>query len=292
MRDIIWATTAARLHSLRMAFTEHSAAATALLSIEAREGGRARLEAAVAQRKASASMIQVLPLLGDITQRGGFYGTSADLYGKAFSQSVADPAVAAIVMEIDSPGGEVHGVDELASRIRSARGVKPIVASINTVAASAAYWIAAQADEIIASPSSEVGSIGVFSVFEDWSRAIDQQGVTLTLISAGEGKGLDQPGLAMTDELRGEIQGRVDSYYAMFVAAASKGRGVREAKVRDTWKARMVGASEGVDLGMADSVGTIDDAIARAGVLSRKRGATRAEVDVEVEARIRQRARA
>jgi signal peptide peptidase SppA len=262
------------------------------LSIEAaREQGRVRLEAAVAQRRASASAIQVLPLLGDITQRGGFFGTSADLYGQAFSQAVADPNVGAIVLEVDSPGGEVHGIDELATRIRSARGSKPIVAVANTMAASASYWIAAQADELLVSPSGEVGSVGVYTVFEDWSKALDQAGVSLELIAAPDGKGLDVS-KAMSDDLRAELRSRVDHYYGMFAQAVAKGRGVREAKVRDTWKAKMYRASEAVELGLADAVGTLDDAIVRASKLSRQRASTRAEVDVEVEARQRQRARA
>jgi signal peptide peptidase SppA len=285
--ETIWATTSGQLHRLARVIT---AGIKAEYLVESMEGGRSRLEAAVA-RRGGASQVAVLPLLGDITQRGGFWGTSADLYGQAFSQAVADPNIVAIVLEIDSPGGEVHGIDELAMRIRSARGTKPIVSIANTVAASAAYWIAAQADEVLVSSSGEVGSIGVYTVFEDWSKALDQAGIALTLIAAGEGKGQDAT-MAMTDELRADLQGRVDSYYGMFAQAVAKGRSVREAKVRDSWKARLYGASEAVELGLADAVGTLDDAIIRAAKLSRQRATTRAEVDVEVEARQRQRARA
>jgi len=284
----IWATTAARLRLLSRAFL---AACGESPPRSERDGGLSRLEAAAAGRQASASIVQILPLLGDITQRPGWLGTSADLYGQAFSRAVADPNVAAIVIEVDSPGGEVHGVEELATRIRSSRGVKPIVAVANTIAASAAYWIAAQADELLVSPSGEVGSVGVYTVHEDWTKALDQAGVVLTLISAGEGKGLDAT-MSISDELRQELQSRVDTYYAMFVNAVAKGRGVSKNKVSDGWKARLVGAEEAVSLGMADAVGTLEEAVVRAAKLSRRRLSLAANVDVEVEARLRQRARA
>ena len=121
--------------------------------------------AAHPRRRASGS-VAVLPLYGTISQRMGMMesmsgGTSAEAFGKYFRAAVADPDVGSIVIDIDSPGGSVYGIEELASEILDARGEKQIVAVANSLAASAAYWIGSAAHEFVVTPSGEVGSIGV-----------------------------------------------------------------------------------------------------------------------------------
>ena len=98
---------------------------------------------------------------------------------------MADPAVKAIVLSIDSPGGTVDGTDNLANAIFAARGKKPIVALGDGTLASAAYWIASGADQIFASDNSaKIGSIGVVATHEDYSRAEENAGVKVTEITA------------------------------------------------------------------------------------------------------------
>ena len=88
-----------------------------------------------------------------------------------------EPSISAIVLDVDSPGGSVFGVEELATEIRAARGTKPVVAVANSMAASAAYWIASQADELVITPGGMVGSIGVLTAHEDISKAQEMAGI-------------------------------------------------------------------------------------------------------------------
>ena len=129
---------------------------------------QARLGAAAAGRLGARAVgtVAVLPLYGVIAPRMNVMtqvsgGTSAQLFAAAFRAAIESPDVSAVVIDADTPGGSVFGVQELAETIRAARGTKPIIAVANTLAASAGYWLIAQADEVIASPSSQLGSIGV-----------------------------------------------------------------------------------------------------------------------------------
>jgi len=190
-----------------------------------------------------------------------------------FRAAMADPAVSAIVLDVDSPGGSVFGVDELAGEIYKARGVKPIVAVADYLAASAGYYLASAADELMVAPTGEVGSIGVFAMHADFSRALDQDGVTVNLISAGKFKTEGSPYAPLGEEARAAMQGRVNDYYGLFTKAVARQRGVTVADVRDGFgQGRVVGAAEAVGLGMADSIGTLEDAIARAAKLARSGG--------------------
>jgi signal peptide peptidase SppA len=232
---------------------------------------------AAARRPATqpAGVVAVLPLYGSIFPRANLMtemsgATSAESFQRAFKSALADPNVSAIVLDVDSPGGAVQGVSELADTIFSARGQKPVVALANHLAASAAYWIASSADELMVTPSGEVGSIGVFALHEDWSRALDQAGVTPQFISAGKFKTEGNPYEPLGDAARAAIQGRVDEYYEMFTAAVARGRGVKASDVRAGFgEGRVVGAAEALRLGMVDRIGTLDAAVARADKLAR-----------------------
>jgi len=233
--------------------------------------------------------IQVLPLFGTIVPRANVMtemsgGTSAEMFGKAFRAAIADPNIGAVVMDVDSPGGAVQGIDELANEIYRARGTKPIVAVANHLAASAAYWIATAADELVVSPSGEVGSIGVFAAHDDVSKAQENIGVKTTLVSAGKYKTEGNPYEPLTDESRASIQKRVDEYYGMFTAAVARARGVPVSNVQNGFgEGRVVGAKEAVRLGMADRIGTLDDTIAR--LQKRAKGATAASAEIDYRVR-------
>jgi signal peptide peptidase SppA len=217
----------------------------------------------------SAGSVAVLPLFGTLIPRANLItessgGTSAERYGKAFRAALADTNVGAIVLDVDSPGGAVPGIEELSADIFKARGQKPIVAVANHLAASAAYWIATAADELVVSPSAEVGSIGVFAAHEDFSQALEQAGIKVSLIAAGKFKVEGNPYEPLGDEARAAIQSRVDEYYDSFVKAVARNRGVGVSDVREGFgEGRVVGAKEAVKLGMADRIGTLDETIAR-----------------------------
>lgn len=252
---------------------------------------------AVAARteRAAPGSIAVLPVWGVIEQRESFMsmlfgGTSTERTSARLRELVADPGVAAIVLDVDSPGGSVSGVDELSAEIYRMRGSKPIVAVADSLMASAAYWIASAADEVVVTPSGEVGSIGVLTVHTDLSGMLEAEGVNVTILSAGEFKTEGNPYEPLGDEARAAIQARVDEYYGMFVTAVARNRGVGVAAVREGYgRGRVVGAKEAVATGLANRIATLDTVLAGMAQQLRRERAARAEVD---DRRRRQRAQA
>lgn len=219
-----------------------------------------------------ASNVAVIPIYGPISSRQGMMadtsgGTSVDDVRNSLRGALADPAVDAIVFDVDSPGGSVGGVTELAAEIRAARGQKPIVAVANTMAASAAYWLACQAEQVFCTPSGGVGSIGVFAAHHDLSAAYEADGEKVSLISSSispyktEGNEYEP----LTDEARTDIQRQVDAFGQMFVSDVAKGRGVPVDAVRSQYgKGRVMLAPEALAAGMTDATGTLDDAVRQA----------------------------
>lgn len=211
--------------------------------------------------------VAVLPLFGTIFPRANLMtqmsgATSAELFGARFSALVDDPQVSAIVLDVNSPGGQVNGVPELSQRIFEARGKKPIVAVANHQMASAAYWIASAADEVVAAPSGSVGSIGVFAVHEDLSAQLAMQGVKLTFVSRGKYKLEGSPYQPLSDEARALIEQSVSETYEEFIGAVARNRGASAEVVRSGFgEGRMVKAKRAVALGMADRIGTLEETV-------------------------------
>ena len=211
--------------------------------------------------------VGVLSLIGVLTHRESLFslvfgGTSLQTFTAEFRRMTESPAIDTILIDVDSPGGQVAGSPELAAVLREPRR-QTVVAQVNDLAASAAYWIASAADEVVITPSGQVGSIGIVWQHTDVSKSDEAAGVKTTLIVAGEGKEDANVFEPLTDRARAEIQARVDYAYALFVADVARGRGVSTATVRDVWRARVVPATEAVSLGMADRVGTIEQTLAR-----------------------------
>jgi signal peptide peptidase SppA len=221
---------------------------------------------------AGAGSIAILPLYGIINQRysgdfSGPSGTSIQQFTQQFRQAVNDPSVKAIVIDVDSPGGSVHGVDELAAEIFQARSKKKIIAVSNCCMASAAYYIGCQATELVVSPSSITGSIGVYMAHADNSGMLDQMGVKVTLISAGKYKvGGNNLG-PLDDGARATYQKFVEDFYGQFLKAVARGRGVKSSAVANGFgEGRVLTASDAVKAGMADRIATLDDVLAQYGV--------------------------
>lgn len=207
--------------------------------------------------------VAVLPISGVITQRGGWYGTSADGVGKMLDQVLAMPEVGAVVFDINSPGGSVFGVGELGSKIRAARGKKPLIAVANSMAASAAYWIASAADQVIVTPGGQVGSIGVFSAHVDLSKALDAAGVKVTFIKAGKYKTEGNAYEPLGEEAATRFQIEVDTYYSQFLRAVADGRGTTVADVQANYgQGRMMTADEAEAAGLVDRIATLDEVLA------------------------------
>jgi signal peptide peptidase SppA len=225
--------------------------------------------------------IAVLPVHGVISQRAGMMqeisgGTSTEALGAAFRSAIQDDTIKAVVFDVDSPGGGVYGVDELAADIRSARGVKPIIAQVNSVCASAAYYLASQADEVVMTPSGEAGSIGVYGVHEDVSEMLAREGVKPTLIRGEKGvhKAETVNFNPLADETREFLQARVNAAEDAFIKAVAAGRGVKTSDVVANFgKGRMFDAAETVKRGMADRVATMRETLERFGAQAPRYGA-------------------
>lgn len=231
-----------------------------------------------AARRGSSPMsgaVAVIPLCGVIDQKIGSMsdisgGTSVDGFMKQFRQCVADPGVCGIVLDVDSPGGSVSGIPEAASEILAARGSKPIIAVANTMIASAAYYMSCAADEIVAMPSGEVGSIGVLAVHSDYSAQNELVGYKPTYITYGKYKAelnTDQP---LDPDAQAYIQGQVDAMGNDFERFVAKARGVPVDTVRsDFGKGRMLLAKDALAAKMIDRIDTLDATIARVGRLAK-----------------------
>lgn len=220
--------------------------------------------------------VAVISVVGTLTQRPQVIRSqetrSTDEIAGLVAMAAADASIDAIVLDVDSPGGEVFGVQEAWDKIRAASRAKPVIAVANTVAASAAYYLATAAPEVFASPSSMVGSIGVYALHVDYSEALKAAGERWTFISAGRYKVEGNPTEPLTDEAHGALQADVDRYYDDFVSAVARGRGASAAKVRSGFgEGRMVGARAAVEQGMADRIGTLDDAVRYAASLGAAR---------------------
>ena len=215
--------------------------------------------------------IAVLPLYGVVTQRGNMVddisgpgSTSTQQFTSVLRQMLADDTVGQILIDIDSPGGSVYGVSELASEIVKARAQKPVIAVANSLAASAAYWIGCSASEFYVTPGGEVGSIGVWQAHFDYSKALEEEGVKPTLISAGKFKVEGNPYVPLDKQAQAFMQSRVDDYYNAFIEAVAQGRGVSASEVRSGMgEGRVLGADAALAAGMVDGIATFDDVLAK-----------------------------
>ena len=243
-------------------------------------------QAANRPSKATAGKVAVLPMFGLISPRlsemdESSGGLSLERFSKVFREQVNDPGVKAIILNIDSPGGNAAGVAEFADEVFAARKEKHIVAIANHMAASAAFWIASSADDLVVSTSGEVGSIGVFMAHTEISELEKMMGVKTTLISSGKFKTEGNPFEPLTPEALEHFQGIADNVFGMFVSAVARGRGVSAAKVkRDFGEGRMALAEDAVTRGMADRVATLDKVLFDLGAQGERKG-MRAEVNPE-----------
>lgn len=212
--------------------------------------------------------VAVLPLAGSIFPKANMMtemsgATSLQSWLARFNAAVENPDINAIVIDVDSPGGVTSGVMEAADAIYSARGRKPIVAVANTLMASAAYWLGAQADEVVASPSADVGSVGVYAMHMDATKKLENDGLSATVIKAGRYKAEGNPFEPLSDDAREYMQARVDETYESFVGALARARGLSASQVKTQFgEGRVMSASRALAAGMVDRVATLDDVIA------------------------------
>lgn len=188
--------------------------------------------------------------------------TYADIR-RAFDLALVDDEVEAVVLDIDSPGGEVHGAFDLADHIHQARGGKPITAVVNESAFSAAYLLASAADRVVLPRTGGAGSIGVIATHADFSRAEDAAGITVTHVYAGARKADFSPHRPLSPDAVAALQELVNDTYALFVDTVARNRGLSARAVRDTQAAVFEG-EKAVAARLADEVSSVDRAVTAA----------------------------
>lgn len=218
-------------------------------------------------RREVGGTVAVLPMFGTMSRRMGMMGAmsgglSVETFSKAFADLVDDESVSAIVIDVDSPGGSVYGIDELSQQIFDARSKKRIIAVANQLMASAAFYVASAADELVVSPSGEVGSIGVYSLHFDFSERLEEDGVRVTIIKAGERKAEGNPYESLSEEAVEHMQSMVDAYYDQFIGAVARNRGITTAQVEANYGQGLTfDAKRALSRGMVDRIATLDEVL-------------------------------
>lgn len=211
--------------------------------------------------------VSIIPILGSLVNRGAFVGarsgmTSYEGLGAQFDDAAADDEIHTILMDVNSPGGEALGMFNLASKIRSVRDKKNVVAVVNDMCCSAAYGLASSADEIVVSPTSVVGSIGVVMMHLDRSGELAKKGIKPTFIFAGKHKVDGNSTEPLSDETRAELQRDVSSFYDQFLATVEAGRGKKlPASAARATEARTKIGAEAIEIGLADRLGTFESVL-------------------------------
>ena len=202
--------------------------------------------------------VAIIQVQGTLVQKLGslrpFSGmTGYDGIRQNFVTAIADPNVRAIMLDIDSPGGEVAGCFDLVDTIYQARGVKPIWSILDEAAYSAGYAIASAADQVVVPRTGGTGSVGVIAMHVDLSKALSDSGITVTVISFGDRKADGAAEIPLSDEALARFQADINTMGELFVSTAARNRSLKPEQVRATQAATFLGQL-GVDEGLADAV--------------------------------------
>ena len=240
--------------------------------------GSARRTDGTTSMMRTADGVAIIPVLDTLVNRGAWLDSRSGLtsYEGIAAQLRAagqDPEVRSVLLDISSPGGEAAGMAGLADVIRSVRQTKPVTAFVNDMAASAAYGIASAASEIVISPTSIVGSIGVVMLHADRSGELAAQGVKPTLIFAGSHKVDGNPFEPLSDAVRADLQASVDAHYRQFLDTVAAGRGRKlTADMARATEARTFIGTEAIALGLADRIASFDEVLASLSQTTRPSG--------------------
>jgi protease-4 len=176
-------------------------------------------------------------------------------------------AIKAIVLRIDSPGGGVGPSQEIYSEVKKTTGEKKVVASMGAIAASGGYYVAAAADHVMANPGTITGSIGVVIEFANVEELFKKIGLSAYVIKSGEYKDVGSPLRKMTPKERKLLQAFIDNVFEQFVKAVADGRQMPEKEIRAIADGRIFSGEQAHELGLLDSLGSMEDAIALAAQL-------------------------
>jgi signal peptide peptidase SppA len=212
------------------------------------------IAAGVAIIQVQGTLVQKLGTLRPYSGMTGYDSIRANM-----SMALNDPDVRAIVLDIDSPGGEVSGCFDVADAIYRARGGKPIHAILSESAYSAAYAIASACDKIYVPRTGGTGSVGVICMHVDFSKALTASGIAVTMIHYGARKADGHAEIALSKEALAHFQSDIDTMGELFVATVARNRGMAAEMVRSTEAGTFLGTA-GVKIGFADAVMAPDEA--------------------------------
>ncbi|MEW6558735.1 MAG: S49 family peptidase [Planctomycetota bacterium] len=260
---------AARLFGVPLAI--HRPKLDVILSVLGARIGLADLAAPVGYTPAARALgppsgkVAVIPIHGTLVRRTSGIEAESGLtsytgIAAQLDAALASPEIAAILLDIDSPGGESGGVFDLADRIRAASEVKPVWAVANDMAFSAAYALASAATRVFVARTGGVGSIGVIAMHVDQSVKDAQDGVRYTAVFAGERKNDLNPHEPISNEAHAVLKAEVVRIYDLFVETVARHRGLDADAVRAT-EAGLFFGPDAVATGLADAVGSLDDAL-------------------------------
>lgn len=229
------------------------------VSIEALEAYRAE-HVPHAERMTKRGSVAIIEATGPMLRRANFFSaisgaTSYDVLRRDLQAALDDQSVKSIILNFDTPGGEVTGVDELSKAIKAATSKKKVVAYVGGTAASAGYWLASQASEIVISETAILGSIGVRAALQDTSKKDAEAGNIEFISSKAPGKRID----LSTDEGRARIQRTIDALESVFISTVAMGRGVKDEDVTAKFGGGdvLIGTAA-IAAGMADRIGTFE----------------------------------
>ncbi|RTE87095.1 MULTISPECIES: signal peptide peptidase SppA [Gammaproteobacteria] len=179
-----------------------------------------------------------------------------------------DDNVKAVVLRVDSPGGSAFASEVIRQELLNLREAgKPVIASMSSVAASGGYWISAGADEIIAAPSTITGSIGVFGLIPTIDETLAEVGINFDGVSTTNYPAFSQT-QPITPELGAVVQASIDAIYDDFLDLVGEARGMTRDEVHAVAQGQVWSGERALELGLVDTLGTLADAVARAGELA------------------------
>lgn len=210
--------------------------------------------------------VAIIPVIGSLVYRGRSMNSSGMTAYQALDANLTmamnDSAVKSILLDIDSPGGQVSGCFDFAERLIEMRQSKRIVAVANDLAASAAYAIGSAASELVVTQTAAAGSIGVVMAHVDYSKNMAENGVGVTYVYAGDHKVDGNPYEPLPADVKADMQEEINGIYELFTSHVATARGMKQKDVIAT-QARVFIGQKAVDAGLADRVGTIESEFAR-----------------------------
>lgn len=214
------------------------------------------------QKKIAAIPVEGTISPADSELAGPVATTTPEGLRDALRQAEEDENVAAVILEVDSPGGGVTASDQIHESIldfKESSG-RPVVVSMGSTAASGGYYISTAADRIVANETTLTGSLGVFIPLLDFSKASDKYGVKQAYVKSGEFKTMGSPWKELTPEEREIFQSIVDDYYDEFVEVIVEGRDLTQKRVREIADGRVYSAKQAKELGLVDELGDLEKA--------------------------------